>query len=83
MPIYEFLCASCGAVSERLVMSGEDRVDCPRCGGSDMRKLLSATSSASGAREGTRLPSAGDTGCCGSSPGSQGCVPGSCCGKAG
>jgi hypothetical protein len=58
-------------------------VACPHCGGANMKKLLSTSSTASGAKSGAgRLPGAGDTPCCGSSPSSQGCVPGSCCGKA-
>ncbi len=82
MPIFEFVCRSCGGVSEQLVLGTAEGVCCPECGGSDLTKLLSAPSSASGVKAGGRLPGSGDTGCCGSAPGTRGCVPGSCCGKA-
>lgn len=82
MPIFEYLCGSCGNVSEKLVLGEEEKVVCPQCGSGDLRKLLSTSSSASGAKGSGRLPGAGDTACCGSAPSSRGCVPGSCCGKA-
>ncbi len=85
MPIFEFLCASCGNVSEKLVLGSEENVVCAKCGGSEVKKLLSTTSTASGAKQGERLPMPGTGGgaCCGSAPAARQCVPGSCCGKAG
>ncbi len=83
MPIYEYLCLKCGAVSEHLVFNASEPIRCPECDGGELKKLLSVTSDASGVSDGGRLPGPGDTSCCGHSPGSQGCVPGSCCGKAG
>ncbi|MBI9084838.1 MAG: zinc ribbon domain-containing protein [Desulfobacterales bacterium] len=81
MPIYEVVCLSCEAQSELLVMSGNDEMICPACGGSNVRKLMAATSSMTG-RTGPSLPGPGDTACCGSTPGHAGCAgPGSCCGK--
>lgn len=82
MPIFEYICTNCGTTSEHLVFAQDETIVCPHCKSEGMKKLLSATSSASGARDGTRLPGAGDTGCCGSQPSSRGCIPGSCCGKA-
>lgn len=79
MPIFEFLCTSCGNMFERLVY-GSDEVHCEKCGSTETTKLLSKSSSLSGIRQEGRVP--GDTGCCGSAPASRGCVPGSCCGKA-
>jgi putative FmdB family regulatory protein len=81
MPIFEFMCAECGATSEVLVASSNESPACKACGSTKLKKLLSATSSLSGAaRHG--LPGAGDTACCGSSPAHAGCAgPGSCCGK--
>lgn len=81
MPIYEFLCADCGATSEVLITATSDLPSCKKCGGMNLKKLLSATSTLTGAdRRG--LPGPGDTSCCGSSPASAGCAgPGSCCGK--
>jgi len=82
MPLYEFRCDDCGKSSEILMISTEDRPECPECGSTSMTKLLSAHSSMSGPVK-NRMPGPGDTACCGSSPGkAQGCAgPGSCCGR--
>ena len=81
MPIFEYLCEQCGAISEVLVASSNESPACTACGSANLKKLLSATSSLSGtARRG--MPGPGDTACCGSSPEYAGCAgPGSCCGK--
>ncbi len=81
MPIFEFLCTECGEISEVLVTSSDGSPACKSCGSAKLKKLLSATSSLSGAaRRG--LPGPSDTACCGSSPAHAGCAgPGSCCGK--
>ncbi len=81
MPIFEFLCTSCGNVFEKLVYGSSDEVICRNCGSSELTKLLSTSSSLSGTKQG-KVPGIGDTGCCGSAPSSRGCIPGSCCGKA-
>ncbi len=46
MPIYEYRCADCSAVSSRLVYSwSADRpLECRECGGSNMDRLMSAFS---------------------------------------
>ena len=31
MPIYEYLCDDCGARYERLVLSGDQPITCPKC----------------------------------------------------
>jgi len=82
MPLYDFLCIDCGKVSEILVASSGDELKCLSCGSGNVKKMLSAVSSLSGVKKST-LPGAGDTACCGGSPGHAGCAgPGSCCGKA-
>lgn len=82
MPLFDFLCLDCGNVSEILVASSEDDLKCRACGSGRVKKMLSAVSPLSGVKKST-LPGAGDTACCGSSPGHAGCAgPGSCCGKA-
>ena len=81
MPIFEFLCGSCGNVFEKLTYGNSEVVACLKCGSTDLTKLLSRSSTLSGKQEG-RLPGSGDTGCCGTAPSTRGCVPGSCCGKA-
>jgi putative FmdB family regulatory protein len=84
MPLFEYLCLDCGQVSEILVMGQSDEAECTGCGSRNVRKLISASSSASGLAGGKGLPGAGDTACCGSAPGkASGCAgPGSCCGRA-
>jgi putative FmdB family regulatory protein len=45
MPIYEYRCKACGAVSEFLLGRGDDeRVQCKVCGASGMTMILSAAS---------------------------------------
>lgn len=81
MPLFEYLCQSCGTVSEVLVMGSDSAPVCASCGSAEMKKLLSAHSASSGTPK-QGLPGAGDTACCGQSPGHAGCAgPGSCCGK--
>lgn len=81
MPLFEFLCMQCGQLSEALVTSADEKVACRHCGSPKLKKMLSATSTFSGASR-SRTPGPGDHSCCGSSPGSAGCAgPGSCCGK--
>ena len=81
MPLFEFLCADCGHVAEMLVFSDQTTLFCEKCGGGNLKKLMSAHSSLSGTAH-TAMPGPGDTACCGSSPGHAGCAgPGSCCGK--
>ena len=81
MPLFDFLCLDCGATSEQLVSSSSETLNCEQCGGANLRKLLSAPSSLSGAAK-QSLPGVGDTTCCGSVPSMAGCAgPGSCCGK--
>ncbi len=80
MPLYEYLCADCGRLSEILVM-GERQVICPACGSQKLSRQLSATSSLTG-RTAQAMPGPGDTACCGSSPAEASCAgPGSCCGR--
>lgn len=40
MPIYEYRCQSCNVVSEALVRSGKEPVDCPECGAEESLKRL-------------------------------------------
>ncbi len=51
MPLYEFLCTSCGHFFERLLPVTRQEVSCPQCG-ELARKVLSAFSVASGADPG-------------------------------
>ena len=81
MPLYDFLCLDCGKVSEALLISSTETAECSGCGSTNVKRILSASSSLSGAhRQG--MPGLGDTSCCGSAPEmADGCSgPGSCCG---
>lgn len=81
MPIYDYLCMDCGEVCEMLVTSSDASPECTACGGQELKKMMSAHSSLSGA-SGSKIPAAGDTACCGTSPAEATCAgPGSCCGK--
>jgi putative FmdB family regulatory protein len=44
MPIYEYRCLECGKKFEKLVpsMSVSVAIECPKCGGRKVKKLLSA-----------------------------------------
>ena len=46
MPIYEYRCGDCRAVSSKLVYSwsADSAVACRQCGGTDMERLMSAFS---------------------------------------
>lgn len=46
MPIYEYRCGDCNAVSSKLVYSwsADSAVVCRQCGGTDMERLMSAFS---------------------------------------
>jgi putative FmdB family regulatory protein len=80
MPIYEFRCADCGHVSELIVGIGRNSDDpvCGSCGGSQLEKQMSVAMFS--VNNETSAHPAGST-CCGGTPSSQGCTPGSCCGS--
>jgi len=81
MPLFDYLCKECGKSNEILVARIDDIPKCQSCGSDNMKKLLSAPSSMSGAVT-NRIPGNGDTACCGSSPSETHCAgPGSCCGR--
>ena len=46
MPIYEYRCSACSSVSSRLVYSWSSttELECPKCGGQELEKLMSAFS---------------------------------------
>ncbi|MEE4357895.1 MAG: zinc ribbon domain-containing protein [Desulfococcaceae bacterium] len=81
MPLFDYLCPECGKSAEFLLSSSDPVPPCPECGNPNMKKLLSAHASISGAAKHS-LPGPGDTACCGSSPHQANCAgPGSCCGR--
>jgi putative FmdB family regulatory protein len=48
MPIFEYQCASCEKEFEILVRNSSPAPQCPQCGGSALRKKLSAFATISG-----------------------------------
>jgi putative FmdB family regulatory protein len=48
MPIYEFNCAGCGENFEELVFGQSSTIICPKCKGSEVKKLMSAFAFKSG-----------------------------------
>lgn len=41
MPIYEYRCQSCDAISEKLVRGGNEPTTCPACGAEGLTRLIS------------------------------------------
>lgn len=41
MPIYEYRCQSCDAISEKLVRGGNEPTTCPECGKEGLTRLIS------------------------------------------
>ena len=44
MPIYEYLCSSCGRIFEKLVLGLDTSIECPSCPGASVEKQFSAFS---------------------------------------
>jgi len=70
VPIYEYHCSDCGNDFEELVFSRDPSVECPKCHGADVHRLLSVVSFSTG--PGSFSSSAGSS--CG------GCSASSCSG---
>jgi putative FmdB family regulatory protein len=47
MPIFEYVCQSCGTKFEKLVLSGRRKpnLQCPQCGAQNVKKALSVVGS--------------------------------------
>jgi putative FmdB family regulatory protein len=41
MPIFEYICETCGTKFEELVRSADEQVTCPQCGKKQVEKLYS------------------------------------------
>ncbi len=48
MPIYEYRCKDCDAVSEILVRGQSDKIRCEKCGSEKMEKLFSTFGTSGG-----------------------------------
>jgi putative FmdB family regulatory protein len=42
MPIFEYRCQKCSEEFEKIIMGEEKNVECPQCGGTETKKLLSS-----------------------------------------
>lgn len=62
MPIYEYVCQSCGHAFEELVY-GEERVACPSCKAAEVGKVLSAFAVGHGKAGACEAPIMGCGGC--------------------
>jgi len=71
MPLYEYVCASCGKF-ERYVRSWGEEVACPRCQGREVEKQLS-TFAFAGTGGGAAAAEGGGGGGCGCGRGGCGC----------
>ena len=71
MPIFEFRCAACGEVFEKLFMSPDEQADmsCPCCKAENVERVVSRTNYSIGSGPGGNQPritgkSCGDAGHC-------------------
>ncbi len=74
MPIYEYRCKDCGAISEFIVFGSDDELYCKSCKSLNLEKLMSVHNTRV---SGNSFDVSAPGGCCGS-PSSCG-SPGSCC----
>jgi len=70
MPLYEYQCPACGCRFEELVAANAPDPACPRCGGTNVSRLLSAANCPGQAK------SQGDNPAAGPFPTSLGCGSG-------
>jgi putative FmdB family regulatory protein len=66
MPLFEYRCADCDTTFEKLTSRATaDAVECPRCGSTHARRLISVFASFSQSSDGGVAPIAGGAGGCG------------------
>ena len=68
MPIFEFRCAECDEVFEKLFMNSDDKTDmtCPNCKAETIERVVSATNYAIGTGPGGNQPKITTKSCGGS-----------------
>lgn len=74
MPIYEYICDDCHTRYERIVMSANQKIECPKCASKRhtlQLSVFSAGKSANGTSSSSQNASA--SGACGCTPHSCGC----------
>ncbi len=77
MPIYEYVCESCQTRHEQIVMSGNSKPECPKCGSKKQTIQFSVFAAHNGSGASTSSngssASAGSGGSCGCTPRTCGC----------
>ena len=65
MPLYEYRCAGCEGIFDRLSSYDAAAPECPACGGADVRRLISVIGGLGGASspQAAPMPAAGCGGC--------------------
>ncbi|MFL5799409.1 MAG: FmdB family zinc ribbon protein [Actinomycetota bacterium] len=63
MPLYEFRCAGCGQIFDRLLPVGSDAPPCSACGSADVNRLISMIGGLVGSGPGAPRASGGGCGC--------------------
>jgi putative FmdB family regulatory protein len=61
MPIYEYTCQKCGHFFEKLVLKGNESIECPQCDTNGVKKMMSVC----GFSVGGRFKSSSDSSCTG------------------
>ena len=58
MPIFEFRCAACSHIFEKICVNSTDQVDlvCPECGATTLERVVSQTNYVMGAGPGGKQP---------------------------
>ena len=66
MPIYEYVCADCGQISESLrkMADADEPIACEKCGSEQTHRRQSVFAAAGGERDDVSLPMSGEGGGC-------------------
>lgn len=73
MPIYEYVCNDCDTRYERIVMSSDQEIACPKCESKRHTLQLSVFSAGKSSNGSATSSSASTSGACGCTPHSCGC----------
>ena len=73
MPIYEYICNDCDARYERIVMSSNQVIECPKCASKRHTLQLSVFSAGKSVNGSASSGSAASSGGCGCTPHTCGC----------
>jgi putative FmdB family regulatory protein len=65
MPIYEYLCDDCGERYERIVLSRNAAIECPKCASAKRTKQFSVFAAPANSAKSSGGTSSSGGGCCG------------------